>query len=185
MRAKEFKNIIRNILKWGRDKFWPWFKSNLLSKEFFSAILTSLVMIGIAYYGVTKAIPQFIEEKRFEMKRDVYVRSLEMANYHLLSMDMGFSSSTYHGVKCGKQKDSLFYREANNAFTMLALVSDNKDIPLKYLELLSATTSLIQKRDEYVELLRKDLDFKKPLWGKQINNGNTFITPEDCEIQIK
>lgn len=184
MRTKEFKNIIRNILKWIKERFWSWIKAVFFSKEFVSVILTSVVMIGIAYYGIEKALPQVIAEKRMEMKISTYATSLDVIHRFVLSLPISYKEPSgiekeYLGPEYGVNLDPIFWEDVNTIYAKLAIVSGNEDVLKKYLDIFSNTPNenVIRKRDEFVNLLRKDLGFGDLQTNIEgiINNGNNFI----------
>lgn len=138
-----------------------------------TAVAVSLITtLGIGFYV-------FKKEEHFKIKVEAYVKALDVVNKNTLAQDIKIDEEKlYAGSTCGNAPTD---EEKNNIYAKLALVSKDEEIPKKYLELMTDTKGKnpIMLRDEFIDIMRKDLGFGKvDLQG--INKGDSFIIDSKC-----
>lgn len=163
---------------------WRWIVPIVISKEF-------IIAISIFLFTVYFAFPQFIEEQRFKVKVETYIKALEIVNQYILSQNILLGEGKiYEGDKCDSAR---LRQDENNAYTVISLIAEDPIIPQEYLKnILSSTTPAenrdnllttdnpIRRRENFINLLRKDLGFKEEINLQDINNGNSLIVNSNC-----
>lgn len=153
------------------NNLYKWIISIIKSKEFIIAVV-------IAFLTIYLALPEFITEQRYTLKVEAYTKALEIVNRYILSQNINDGRENYHGVNCGTLPTQ---QDENDTYAMLALVSEDPNIPQEYLSNIIGTTTgnPVRMRDHLIDSLRKDLGFTS-INLENINDGNSLVIHSSC-----